>query len=406
MPTLGVIGYEQDGQAARECLAAFERYWTGDDAAALRMDFVTFDEALESRDEAARWDAALICATGAMSDSQLYSLISLLDELMTPGVVLDTLHAVGDRAGMTTDCLFACGPEGVRAAPAMLYAVARRQSSVRSMTAGMAAAQSFQTEAAAEIDRLHDELLLAAQVQREMLPKALPELEGMSCGALFRPASYVSGDIYDIDRLDESHVGFFLADAMGHGVPAALMTLFISGSLPQKEIIGSSYRLISPAASLAHLNRSMCASRVGQSRFATAVCGIIEPRTRRVTLASAGHPHSLRVRPGKRENVELSGPLLGVFDEAEFEETSFILADDELLVIHSDGLEEVYAPRDATSKGDVVTRHLEALAQLGRCAGRDCATRILEHLAQDLDSQAGSLHQTDDVTVLLFAPAA
>ena len=49
----------------------------------------------------------------------------------------------------------------------------------------------------------------------------------MQFHTLFRPASHVSGDLYDVMRLDEDHIGFYMADAVGHGMPAALLTMFI-----------------------------------------------------------------------------------------------------------------------------------------------------------------------------------
>src|SRR5688572_9036270 len=70
--------------------------------------------------------------------------------------------------------------------------------------------------------RLDEELRLAARIQQDFLPKMLPQVGPVHFHTLFRPAGYVSGDLYDVTRLDERHVGFYIADAVGHGVPAAL----------------------------------------------------------------------------------------------------------------------------------------------------------------------------------------
>src|SRR5580698_3113148 len=69
--------------------------------------------------------------------------------------------------------------------------------------------------------RLDEELRLAARLQQDFLPKTLPRLGPVRFQTLYRPAGYVSGDLYDVFRLDEKHVGFYVADAVGHGVPAA-----------------------------------------------------------------------------------------------------------------------------------------------------------------------------------------
>jgi hypothetical protein len=92
--------------------------------------------------------------------------------------------------------------------------------------------------------RYMDQLRLASQVQRGFLPGALPELPGLRFDVLFRPVDYVSGDIYDVHRLDEEHVAIAVADASGHGIPAALLTVYIKRALRGKEITGGRYRLL------------------------------------------------------------------------------------------------------------------------------------------------------------------
>src|SRR5258706_5028608 len=67
--------------------------------------------------------------------------------------------------------------------------------------------------------RLDEELRLAARIQQDFLPKILPQVGRVHFHTLFRPAGYVSGDLYDVMRLDEEHIGFFLCDAVGHGMP-------------------------------------------------------------------------------------------------------------------------------------------------------------------------------------------
>ncbi len=77
------------------------------------------------------------------------------------------------------------------------------------------------------LHRLDEELRLAARLQQDFLPRELPQLGPVHFHTLFRPAGYVSGDLYDVVRLDQRRVGFYLADAVGHGMPAALLTMFI-----------------------------------------------------------------------------------------------------------------------------------------------------------------------------------
>src|SRR5215213_10977953 len=106
------------------------------------------------------------------------------------------------------------------------------------------------------LTRIDEELRLAARLQQDFLPKELPEVGNVRFHTLYRPAGYVSGDLYDVMRLDERRVGFYLADAVGHGVPAALLTMFVKQALQTRELIdrGPGYRLLDPSEALRRLN--------------------------------------------------------------------------------------------------------------------------------------------------------
>src|SRR5947208_1224161 len=105
------------------------------------------------------------------------------------------------------------------------------------------------------MQRLDEELRLAARLQQDFLPKSLPELGPVRFQSLFRPAGYVSGDLFDVMRLDEKRIGFYVADAVGHGMPAALLTMFVKQALVTKDILPKSiapcgYRLLDPGEAL------------------------------------------------------------------------------------------------------------------------------------------------------------
>ena len=125
------------------------------------------------------------------------------------------------------------------------------------------------------MQRLDDELRLAARLQQDFLPKSLPQIGSVRFHTLFRPAGYVSGDLYDVMRLDEKHVGFYIADAVGHGMPAALLTMFIKNALVTKEITADGYRLLTPAQTMAMLNDALVSQNLSNASFATALYGLI-----------------------------------------------------------------------------------------------------------------------------------
>ena len=107
------------------------------------------------------------------------------------------------------------------------------------------------------MQRLDEELKLAARLQQDFLPRKLPQIGPVTFQTLFRPAGHVSGDLYDVMRLDENHIGFYMADAVGHGMPAALLTMFLKQALVTKEIVPGGYRLLAPSLTMARLNEAL-----------------------------------------------------------------------------------------------------------------------------------------------------
>ncbi|HMN40341.1 MAG TPA: PP2C family protein-serine/threonine phosphatase [Phycisphaerales bacterium] len=366
--------------------------------------------AAESGKAQNRWDAAVLAMPrgGEQDDaggneSLMCRVLDLFQQSMIPTLLL--VHERSARLEEFHPGAVIVQPMNANPAgsAAMLYALAARQTAVRSMEQSLKLAQSFQGETSAEIDRLHQELLLAARVQRDFMPKTLPSVAGFEAQVLFRPQGFVSGDTYDVSRLDEHHVGFFLADAMGHGVPAALMTLFLTGSLPRKEITSTGYRLVPPGEALSRLNNGLQECMAGPARFATAISGIVNTRTGLITLACAGHPPPLRIGPSGVRPVEVSGMLLGVVADYEYEQVTIRLEEDEFLVLHSDGIEGAFSPRH-TAPSDIPNRpcppHYGFLAGMRRGESMRDMETAMRRLAADIDAQVGSLHQDDDLTVL------
>src|SRR5882757_4490893 len=190
------------------------------------------------------------------------------------------------------------------------------------------------------IARFDEELRLAARLQQDFLPKSLPQVGRVHFHTLFRPAGYVSGDLYDVMRLDERHVGFFICDAVGHGMPAALLTMFIKRALVTKEVFESGYRLLGPGEALNRLNQALVAQTLSQATYATAMYGIVNTETHEVRFAKGGHPApALLHGDGRLEFPDATGALLGIFPDEQFAVTTLQLAPGDRLFVYSDGIE-------------------------------------------------------------------
>lgn len=241
----------------------------------------------------------------------------------------------------------------------------------------------------------NEEMRLASQLQRQFLPRRLPEAPGLGCGVLYRPAGWVSGDIYDVVPVGPHHVAFYIADAVGHGAAASLLTVFIKQNLQQG--VDADGDLPCPSDRLGRLNQALLAAELNDAQFVTAVYGVLDCRRRVLTFARGGHPHPLLFEPdGSCVPLKVDGGLLGFRADQEFPSSTVQLDRGHKLVLHSDGLEAAFAGDLVEPGGDGHYRR-----ELGRCMGLSAAA-IAARLGELMDQQRGSLHPEDDVTMLVF----
>ena len=190
------------------------------------------------------------------------------------------------------------------------------------------------------VDSLAEQLRMAGLVQRDFLPTRLPNSDEVQWATMFLPAEWVSGDIYDIARLDEEHIGFYIADAVGHAMPAALLTIFVKQALIMRETLGRNYRIFSPAEVMKNLNMRMAAQKLSGYQFATCCYCLLNIKTLQLTYARAGHPYPILIRlKTQPQQLEVRGSLLGVFEQAEYVQRTIQLRRGDKLLLYSDGAE-------------------------------------------------------------------
>jgi sigma-B regulation protein RsbU (phosphoserine phosphatase) len=189
-------------------------------------------------------------------------------------------------------------------------------------------------------DNLTEQLRLAGLVQQDFLPAKLPNTDETHWATVFLPAEWVSGDIYDAARIDEQHIGFYVADVVGHGMPAALLTIFLKQALVMRETIANNYRVLSPAEVVKNLNLRMTAQKLSGYQFATCCYCLLNIKTLQLTYARAGHPYPIIARLGEQpKQLEVRGSLLGIFEQAEYVQETVQLQPGDKLLLYSDGAE-------------------------------------------------------------------
>jgi sigma-B regulation protein RsbU (phosphoserine phosphatase) len=243
------------------------------------------------------------------------------------------------------------------------------------------------------VDSLKEQLRLAGLVQRDFLPSKLPNSEEVRWAATFMPAEWVSGDIYDIARIDEQHIGFYVADAVGHSMPAALLTIFIKQALQMRQTTENSYRIFSPAEVMRSLNQRMAGQKLSGYQFVTCCYCLLNLKTGQLTFARAGHPYPILLRKGRPpQQLESRGSLLGIFESAEFVQQTIQLESGDKLLLYSDGAESLIG-RLHDEEGFRYTDEFLALKD-------GSITEIIDRLTDMANHREPNPADVDDLTVI------
>lgn len=236
-----------------------------------------------------------------------------------------------------------------------------------------------------------EELRLAARLQRDFLPKLDQPFGRLHFSAIYRPASWVSGDIYDVFRIDDDHTGMYIVDAVGHGMAASLLTMFI-----KRAIVPASDRgeVLAPSKVLAALNDALADQALPQCQFVTGCYAVFHQPTGDLRFARGGHPYPFLFSPdGTLRELKAPGGLLGIMKGETFDDGQVTLRAGDKALFYSDGVELAF---HAESDGSTAMR--QALAD----AAKGTLPEMFERLQQPLDDGIRASEPGDDVTLLGF----
>lgn len=180
------------------------------------------------------------------------------------------------------------------------------------------------------------------KIQSLALRPDLPEEAPVGVRSHYIPCELLGGDYYAVGRLDENLYGFLVGDVTGHGVAAALYTMYLSSLWRRHAPL-----LQHPSAFADVVNRELCELIQEAEPFAACVCGVLDVGEREVRLVGAGNPPPLLVRnEGEMEELYCSGLPFGLEPEMRYQEVSSPLRRGDRVLLFTDGAVEVQiAPR-------------------------------------------------------------
>jgi serine phosphatase RsbU (regulator of sigma subunit) len=240
-------------------------------------------------------------------------------------------------------------------------------------------------------EKLEHELEIAGEVQRSLLPATFPKVSGYSFFGRNVPARHVGGDLYDVIRVDDEHVGLLMADVSDKSVHAALImavtrTLFLSHARRSR----------SPAEVALAVHEGLLEVSSNDDMFVTVFYGVLHTTTGCLRYVRAGQDEPLlyRAAGGPPETLTAEGRFLGMLPELKLEERETRLYPGDLLVMYSDGV-----PDAVNSANDVYgVGRLRALLEVHRSAP---AKVVCSAIFNDVFEFRGNAPAFDDITVLV-----
>jgi sigma-B regulation protein RsbU (phosphoserine phosphatase) len=248
-------------------------------------------------------------------------------------------------------------------------------------------------------EQLEHELALARQVQQSLFPATLPELPGMKLAAMNHPARIVSGDLYDVIKIDPERIAILCADVSGKGFGAALLAsevyAYVRASLRAACVFADSSLGPLPVQVVALLNNE-AVRRTESGRYATLFFAEFDSSERTLQYVNAGHnpPLLFTEKEGVTELAE-GGPPVGLFEDATYESGKVVVPDLSTVLIYTDGVVEARNPADEEF----------GLARLiDICSKRhDDVNWLLAAVMEAVRTWSGDREQGDDITLIALA---
>jgi sigma-B regulation protein RsbU (phosphoserine phosphatase) len=234
-----------------------------------------------------------------------------------------------------------------------------------------------------------EEALEAKEIQKSLLPRVIPRINGYDIAAMNQPVRFIGGDYYDIVQISDTHTAFCIADVAGKGLPGALLMSNLQAAL--KPLVRED---VSPHELCCRLNRTLC-EIMPTNRFVSFFYGVLDSSKNLLTFCNAGHNAPLLVRAdGIASELRSSGAILGRFPDWHYSQTSQTLSPGDILLLFTDGVVE------ACNENDEFFGE-EKLLQFTREA-QDCsAAGLLEQLSEAVSAHCSGKFQ-DDITMIVL----
>jgi serine phosphatase RsbU (regulator of sigma subunit) len=240
-----------------------------------------------------------------------------------------------------------------------------------------------------EQKKLDQELALAEETQKSLLPHCLPQFENFRIHAFNKPTRYVGGDFYDFLQLSSGDWVGVLADVSGKGISAALLSSMLLGALSTEFRYGTQ-----PQEVLNRVNQLLYEKTL-RDRFVTLFLFLLSPQGEGQFIGAGHDPAYLfRSATGKIEVLSSGNLILGAFAPVSYQSSPLHLHQGDILVVYSDGLTEARNQREEMFGEERLLKIIQQEAPSGSHAFQQKFLKAIEEFTQGMP-------QADDITFLV-----
>jgi len=242
--------------------------------------------------------------------------------------------------------------------------------------------------------RLQQDLAMAREIQRGLLPTGAREVPGLDLAAGYCSARELGGDFYDFLAYGEGQLAMVLGDVSGKGTAAALFGSLAIG-IVREHVVDHP---CPPGEMLSMLNARLYNPRL-DSRFIATLFAVYDAGPRRLTLSNAGGPYPLLVRDGAVQSVRVAGMPLGLFPDVRYDELTLELVPGDVVLFASDGILESENAKEEEFGCDRLWKVLASVSPHNTAS--EIAERILAATAEHSGDRDG-LPASDDRTLVVM----
>jgi serine phosphatase RsbU (regulator of sigma subunit) len=225
-------------------------------------------------------------------------------------------------------------------------------------------------------------------VQKQLLPKQTPWVQGVQLGVAYEPARHLGGDFYDFLPYGDRGVALAVGDVAGKATSAALLGSLAVGTLREFAVRSN----LPPGRILAAMNDKL--GRLGfSSRFVAMAFAVYDAESRLLRIANSGLPYPYLVRGRRVRQIDVAGVPLGLLHDRTYEEVEMELQPGDSIVIASDGVEESLNAEEEEFSFERVRGTLERLANRS-------ANELAEGLLAAVRIFSGDAEISDDRTIV------